>query len=533
MRTLSFADFNLIAPLQRAIDEAGYETPTPIQAQAIPALLEGRDLIGVAQTGTGKTLAFALPVLQHLANGRRGPGKRQIRALILSPTRELAAQIGERFQVYGKHLDLRHMVMFGGVKQGAQVRNLQRGIDVLVATPGRLLDLLGQGHLHFDNIEYFILDEADRMLDMGFIHDLRKIVARLPQDRQNLMFSATMPPAIARLAASFLHNPERVDVSPPSSTVERIEQQVCFVEKADKKLLLAQLLRELEVESCIVFTRTKHGANRLTKQLERVGFNAVAIHGNKSQNARVRALKGFRDGTIPILVATDVASRGIDVQGVSHVFNYDLPNEPESYVHRIGRTGRAGRDGIAIAFCDDSEGGYLRDIEKLIGLRIPVNSEQSFHFEAAVPPEPRAHQSRSKARPVPKTNGGRGGSRSTPRRRSRGRGRGDIENHVDGRAATPRQPSAPTSGDADGNTRSGPAAGGDNEARPRRRRGSRGRGAGGGGEGRPAQPSASSTPRPPARTPAPSTPRASTPAPAASLPPKPARRRRTRTTPAE
>jgi ATP-dependent RNA helicase RhlE len=435
LSTPSFADFDLIPPLRRAIDEAGYETPTPVQVQAIPALLDGRDLIGVAQTGSGKTLAFALPVLQHLASDPGPPGRRRIRALVLSPTRELAAQIGERFEVYGEYTGLRHLVLFGGVKQGAQVRALHRGVDVLVATPGRLLDLHGQGHLNFDDVEYFVLDEADRMLDMGFIHDLRRIVEKLPPDRQNLMFSATMPPPIARLAASFLRRPLRVDVSPKSTTVDTVQQRVCFVEKANKKRLLAHFLRTLDVDSCIVFTRTKHGANRLTKQLDRFGFRATAIHGNKSQNARQRALNAFKDGSIPILVATDVASRGIDVHGISHIFNYDLPNEPESYVHRIGRTARAGRDGVAIAFCDESEGAYLRDIERLIRQRIPVDAEHEFHFPAAIPPLPLANRARGGSRPTGEPDRGDGPPR---RHRGRGRGRGGWRSGSKGRGPNRR-----------------------------------------------------------------------------------------------
>ncbi len=479
---VSFADLALVEPLRRAVADEGYAHPTPIQRQAIPVLLEGRDLLGVAQTGTGKTAAFALPVLHHLAAARPGPGKRPIRALVLSPTRELAAQIHERFTAYGQHLRLNSLVIFGGVKQHAQVKALHSGTDVLVATPGRLLDLHQQGHVDFSRVEYFVLDEADRMLDMGFIHDIRKVLAVLPPKRQNLLFSATMPPPIAKLARSFLHEPVRVEVTPPATTVERIEQSMWFCERNDKRHLLAALLEDPEVDRALVFTRTKHGANRLTKQLTTDGFEAAAIHGNKSQNARVRALEGFREGSVKVLVATDVAARGIDVEGVSHVFNYDLPNEPESYVHRIGRTGRAGRAGIAIAFCDPTEIEYLQDIEKLIGEPIDRIIDHPWHCAAAVPSDRRpahqggkgAHQGRH--RPPVDAPRGRSAERreaaadapaegGQQRRRSRrgGGGRGDE--------ATAPTPSTHA------------AAGGEGGAQPARRRRRRRRGGGGGGGG--------------------------------------------------
>jgi ATP-dependent RNA helicase RhlE len=347
-------------------------------------LLAGKDVLGVAQTGTGKTAAFALPVLQAMS---RSPpqGRRHIRALILSPTRELAAQIGERFSVYSKNLDIRHKVIFGGVKQNPQVRALQKGLDILVATPGRLLDLINQKYIDLGRVEFFVLDEADRMLDMGFIRDIQKVLKLLPKRRQNLLFSATMPNSIADLAGSFLNNSVMIDVSPKDITVERIEQKLMFVRKADKRRLLVQIIKEEKVKRGIVFTRTKHGANRLVKQLDQSGINAAAIHGNKSQGARTKALAGFKDGGVPILVATDIASRGIDVEGITHVFNYDLPNEPESYVHRIGRTARAGRSGIAYGFCDDSESGYLVGIQQLIGYDIPVDEGHDFHFAGAIP----------------------------------------------------------------------------------------------------------------------------------------------------
>jgi len=380
----NFDSLGLSKELLRAVETQGYTTPTPVQVQSIPPLLAGRDVLGVAQTGTGKTAAFALPVLQIMSRSRP-QGKRYIRALILSPTRELAAQIDERFSAYSEHLDIRHKVIFGGVKQNPQVRALQRGLDILVATPGRLLDLINQGHVDIGRVEFFVLDEADRMLDMGFIRDIQKVLKLLPNRRQNLLFSATMPKSIADLAGSFLNDAIMIDVSPEELTVERIEQKIMFVRKVDKRRLLVKIIKEERVKRGIVFTRTKHGANRLVKQLDQSRINAAAIHGNKSQGARTKALAGFKDGNIPILVATDLASRGIDVDGITHVFNYDLPNEPEVYVHRIGRTARAGRSGIAYGFCDNSESGYLVGIQRLIGYEIPVDEKHEFHFVGAIP----------------------------------------------------------------------------------------------------------------------------------------------------
>jgi ATP-dependent RNA helicase RhlE len=412
----SFDSIPLIEPLRRAIKAEGYTTPTPVQAEAIPLLLDGRDMLACAQTGTGKTAAFLLPILQHMAtNPTRG--RRRIRTLILTPTRELAAQIGDNFRAYASFLKVRHIVIFGGVSQRPQVSALQNGIDALVATPGRLLDLFQQGHIDFSHVEHFVLDEADRMLDMGFIRDIRKIMAQLPRKRQNLLFSATMPKEIVTLASDFLHNPARVEVDPESSTVDSIVQQMMFVDRPDKKRLLQRLLEDPAVESAIVFTRTKHGANRVVKNLVRVEIPAAAIHGNKSQGARTRALAGFRSGEIRVLVATDIASRGIDVDDVSHVFNYDLPNIPESYVHRIGRTGRAGSNGIAISFCDESESGYLRDIIKLIGRSIDV-VEHEWHFPAAIP-SPVAPRQQGRG-----GGGGGGGNRNRNRNRNRSRSRG-------------------------------------------------------------------------------------------------------------
>jgi ATP-dependent RNA helicase RhlE len=375
----SFAELGLIEPLQRAVRTEQYTTPTPIQVQAIPHLLRGRDLLGCAQTGTGKTAAFALPILQRLAadEGRAGP--KACRALVLTPTRELAAQIADSFAIYGRFLKLTRTVVFGGVGQNPQVQALARGVDILVATPGRLLDLMGQGCVRLDRLEVFVLDEADRMLDMGFIHDVRRVIRALPARRQTLLFSATMPAEIARLADSILTDPVKVAVTPVASTVEQVEQRVMFVERADKRPLLGQLLRDPAVDRALIFTRTKHGANRVAQDLARIGVEADAIHGNKSQTARTRALERFRTGEGRVLVATDIAARGIDVDGITHVINYDLPNVPESYVHRIGRTARAGRSGVAISFCDAEERAYLRDIEALIRLRIPVVADHPWH----------------------------------------------------------------------------------------------------------------------------------------------------------
>ena len=375
----AFSDLDLIEPLQRALSAEGYTTPTPIQVQAIPPLLAGRDLLGIAQTGTGKTAAFALPLLQRLAANPRRPQPRSARVLVLTPTRELALQIHESFATYGRHLRLSRAAIFGGVGQAPQVRAAARGLDVLVATPGRLLDLVNQGHVHFDGLEAFVLDEADRMLDMGFIRDVRRIVALLPARRQTLLFSATMPDAVAALANSLLHEPQRVEVTPPAATVDRIDQRILFVETGNKRALLAELLSDGTITRALVFARTKHGADRIADQLAKVGVRADAIHGNKSQGARQKALAGFRDGRLRVLVATDIAARGIDVDGISHVINFDLPNEPESYVHRIGRTARAGADGIALSFCDAQETAYLRDIERTIRRSVPVDAGHAYH----------------------------------------------------------------------------------------------------------------------------------------------------------
>ncbi|MBI3451561.1 MAG: DEAD/DEAH box helicase [Rhodospirillales bacterium] len=380
---VTFADLALIEPIQRALRTEKYVTPTPIQVQAIPHLLAGRDLLGCAQTGTGKTAAFALPILQRLAGQRRPAAPRGCRTLILTPTRELATQIGESFRTYGRHLGMSQAVIFGGVGQNPQVHALARGVDILIACPGRLLDLMQQGHVRLGGLEVFVLDEADRMLDMGFIHDVRKIVATLPPRRQTLLFSATMPGDIARLADSILADPVKVAVAPIASTAEKIDQWVLFVGKSDKRALLAEVLKDRSIARALVFTRTKHGANKVVEQLGRIQVPADAIHGNKSQGARERALDNFRRGRIRILVATDIAARGIDIDGITHVINYDLPNVPESYVHRIGRTARAGASGVAISFCDGEERAYLRDIEKLIRRNLPVVDSHPFHAAAA------------------------------------------------------------------------------------------------------------------------------------------------------
>ncbi|MGH6928197.1 MAG: DEAD/DEAH box helicase, partial [Dongiaceae bacterium] len=364
MTDISFTDLGISEALRRALHAENYLTPTPIQAQAIPVLLAGKDILGIAQTGTGKTAAFLLPILQHLAANRVAPVPRGTRALVLAPTRELAAQIGERARAYGQRLGLRHAVVFGGVGIRPQIAALARGVDLLIATPGRLLDLIGQGRLQLGQVGHLVLDEADRMLDMGFVRDVRKIVALLPKQRQSLLFSATMPEEIARLAAELLRAPVRVEVSPPTRTADHIDQRVFMVEAGAKRAFLTNLLADAELARVLVFTRTKHGANRVAEQLAKAGIAAEAIHGNKSQGARERALAQFRNGSARVLVATDIAARGIDVDDVTHVINYEIPNIPESYVHRIGRTARAGASGIAISLCDPSERAFLRDIER-------------------------------------------------------------------------------------------------------------------------------------------------------------------------
>ncbi len=379
---MDFESLNLCQPLLAALDEIGYVTPTPIQEQAIPLLMEGRDMLGCAQTGTGKTAAFSLPILDAMAEDPWS-GKRRIRSLMLCPTRELASQIRDNIDEYARHLDIHSMVMFGGVSQRPQEKKLRKGVDILIATPGRLLDLIGQGLVDLSNVQFLVLDEADRMLDMGFIRDIRKILALIPEDRQSLLFSATMPSSIVELSRDMLYEPVKIEVTPESTTVEAIEQSLMFVMKSDKRALLTHIIRDENPEKVLVFSRTKHGCNRIVKQLAADGIEALAIHGNKSQGARERALGRFRNGTLQVLIATDVASRGIDVSDISHVINLDLPNEPEVYVHRIGRTGRAGQGGITIAFCDENEGEFLRGIEKTIRQKIPVDEDHPFHSEKA------------------------------------------------------------------------------------------------------------------------------------------------------
>jgi superfamily II DNA/RNA helicase len=372
-----FNDFRLNGAIARALAEENYTTPTPIQAQTVPTAMTGRDVVGIAQTGTGKTAAFALPILHHLAGTPRTPERKTCRVLVLSPTRELSGQILDSFRTYGRHLRLRSALAIGGVSMGAQVRSLLNGVDILVATPGRLLDLVKSNALRLNDVECFVLDEADRMLDMGFINDIRKIVAKLPAKRQTMMFSATMPRAIAELAAQMLNDPARVEVTPVATTAERIEQRVIRVDRAAKPAILVDVLRNEPIDRALIFTRTKHGADKIARRLAQAGIAAEAIHGNKSQGQRERVLAAFRAGKIKTLVATDIAARGIDVDGVSHVVNFDLPNVPETYVHRIGRTARAGAEGIAISLCDAEEAAYLRDIEKLIRIQLPVSDRRS------------------------------------------------------------------------------------------------------------------------------------------------------------
>jgi ATP-dependent RNA helicase RhlE len=381
---LSFEKLNIITPILKALKGEGYSRPTPIQQQAIPAILEGRDMVGCAQTGTGKTAAFAVPILQILYKEKAAEkGLRTIKTLILTPTRELAVQIGESLAAYERYTGLKHTVIFGGVSQFPQTNALRAGVDILVATPGRLLDLMNQRHIRLDHVKIFVLDEADRMLDMGFAHDMKKIIARLPIKRQTLLFSATMPMEITELVDVILTNPVKVAVTPVSSTVDTIEQSVYFVDQRDKTALLIQLLKDQSIDSALVFTRTKHGADKVVKALAKASITAQAIHGNKSQGARQLALNDFKAKRTRVLIATDIASRGIDVQELSHVINFDLPNVPETYVHRIGRTGRAGLGGTAVSFCDRLEKGYLQDIQRLISKRISIIRDESYTMSMA------------------------------------------------------------------------------------------------------------------------------------------------------
>lgn len=376
---MTFKELGLAEPILKALETEGYTHPTPIQQQAIPILLQGKDLLGVAQTGTGKTAAFGIPILHHLYERiSLSQNKRKVKALVVTPTRELAIQIGESFTAYGRHTGLKNTVIFGGVKQGKQVNALRAGVDIIIATPGRLLDLMNQGFITFRDLEFVVLDEADQMLDMGFIHDIKKIIAKLPPKRQSLFFSATMPKSIVELSSKMLGDFERVTIKPEQATAEKVEQGVYFVSKGNKPKLLVHLLQEKPNESVLVFSRTKHGANKIVKKLAQADIKSAAIHGNKSQTARQKALGDFKDGKLKVLVATDIAARGIDVEELSLVVNYDLPNVSETYVHRIGRTGRASASGIALSFCDREERPYLRDIEKLIKQQVPRMPEHQF-----------------------------------------------------------------------------------------------------------------------------------------------------------
>lgn len=415
---MTFNELNLAKPILKAVAQEGYETPSAIQEQAIPLLLAGRDTLGCAQTGTGKTAAFALPILQMLYTRRGSKAAGHfIQALVLTPTRELAAQVAESFKAYGRFTGLKTAVIFGGVGQAPQVAELQSGVDILVATPGRLCDLINQKLCDLSTVSMFVLDEADRMLDMGFIHDVKKVIALLPKKRQTLLFSATMPNEIAELAASILVNPATISVTPVSSTVEIIEQSVYFVDRANKARLLIELLQDKEITSALVFTRTKHGADKLSRTLNKAGIPTGAIHGDKSQGARNRALDDLKTGKSRVLVATDIAARGIDVHQLDHVINYDLPNEAETYVHRIGRTGRAGFSGKAIAFCDFDEKAYLKDIQKLIGKEIPVVEDNPYPMQIFEPRVPQTQPRRARKEPLPKAASAQKRGQAVSRRR--------------------------------------------------------------------------------------------------------------------
>ncbi|WP_340148544.1 DEAD/DEAH box helicase [uncultured Sneathiella sp.] len=427
-----FTDLGLNQSVLRAVEEGGYETMTPIQQQAIPAVLNGKDLIAIAQTGTGKTAAFSLPLIQKLLTGEGKRTARGARALILAPTRELAMQISENIRAYGQYLHLKTALIFGGASAKPQIKAMTAGVDILIATPGRLLDLMNQRHVNLGNVEYLVLDEADRMLDMGFIRDIQKIIAQLPTKRQTLLFSATMPTSVEKLANSILTHPIRIEVAPAATTAEKVAQHVLMVPKGRKRELLAHVLKDESLSRVLIFTRTKHGANRVSRQLEQLGISSAAIHGNKSQNARQKALNEFRAGETRALVATDVAARGIDVDGVTHVINFEIPNEPESYVHRIGRTARAGATGSSLSFCDHEERAYLKDIEKSIRQPVPVLEDHPFHAEG-IANAPVGEDSKP-------ANGGR-------RRRGGGNGRsgaasGNRQNNGGGRSGAPKSQNA-------------------------------------------------------------------------------------------
>ena len=392
-----FYALNLIDPICRAVRDEEYTSPTPIQMQAVPHLLEGRDLLGCAQTGTGKTAAFALPILQRLQESNQPAGPKGVRSLILTPTRELAVQISESLDVYGRYMNLKQTVVYGGVRQEKQVKALRRGVDILVATPGRLLDLYNQKCFHLDKVEIFVLDEADRMLDMGFLPDVKKIHSKISKNNQAMLFSATMPKEIQHLTQSFLKDPVKIEVAPPSTTVEKIDQRVLFVDRENKNALLKSMLEDATIERALIFARTKHGANKIVKNLSKSKIKADAIHGNKSQSARIDALNKFKTGKVRVLVATDIASRGIDVDGITHVINYELPNEPESYVHRIGRTARAGATGMALSLCDLGELGYLKRIEQATNKTVAVEADHIYHSESIASKRGRSFGSKPKS----------------------------------------------------------------------------------------------------------------------------------------
>lgn len=413
---MTFKDLGVIDPILRALEDKGYTSPTPIQEKSIPILLKGKDLLGCAQTGTGKTASFAIPIIQMLSKDLDdNKGKRKVKALVVTPTRELAIQIDDNFKEYGKNTRLKNTVIFGGVKQGTQTNALRAGVDVLIATPGRLLDLISQKYISLRDIEYFVLDEADQMLDMGFIHDIKKIIAMLPKQRQSLFFSATMPKASAELSTQILGEYERVDIQPEQATAEKVEQGVFFVAKRNKTQLLVHLLQNHNKGATLVFSRTKHGADKVVKLLLKNDINAAAIHGNKSQTQRQRALKAFKEGNMNVLVATDIAARGIDVSDMPLVINYDLPNVPETYVHRIGRTGRASASGTAWSFCDQEEKAYLRDIQKLISQQVPVMTDNPFELDPNEPmptKQPQGQRNRGRRDFQSKKSSGSGGNRS-------------------------------------------------------------------------------------------------------------------------
>jgi ATP-dependent RNA helicase RhlE len=422
---MTFKDLGIIEPILKALEAEGYTHPTPIQEQSIPILLEGKDLLGCAQTGTGKTAAFSIPIIQHIHNEVvHEKGRRKVKALIVTPTRELAIQIGENCTKYGKFAGVNNTVIFGGVKQSAQTRALRNGVDILVATPGRLLDLMNQGYISLKDVKYCVLDEADHMLDMGFIHDIKKVIAALPKQRQSLFFSATMPQSIVKLSQSILGTPEKVTIKPEQATADKVEQALYYVSKKSKTKLLVHLIQQNEIDSVLIFSRTKHGANKIVKQLDKVQIKSEAIHGNKSQGARQRALENFKNRETRVLIATDIAARGIDVSQLELVINFDLPNIPETYVHRIGRTGRAKNSGIAISFCDIEERPYLRDIQKLIDFKIPIVTQHPFADEVEELPTKKAPTRGQKNHTKPQRRSGSSDNRSNDRRANSSDNRG-------------------------------------------------------------------------------------------------------------